>query len=71
MMRFPGDGDGDERASTHGRVQRRYEGVLSIPGGMMWQRRVDAHVLGRLVAEHRLDEPEAFELIQDSDGGAV
>ena len=28
-------------------------------------RRVDAAFLGRLVAEHRLDEDEAFELIQD------
>jgi glucuronate isomerase len=28
-------------------------------------RRVDCAFLGRLVAEHRLDEDEAFELAQD------
>jgi len=38
---------------------------LSIPARHDVARRVDCAFLGRLVAEHRLDEPEAFELIQD------
>jgi glucuronate isomerase len=28
-------------------------------------RRIDCAFLGRLVAEHRLDEDEAFEVVQD------
>ncbi|ADW69120.1 glucuronate isomerase [Granulicella tundricola] len=39
--------------------------LLSIPARHDVARRVDAAFLGRLVAEHRLDEDEAFELIQD------
>src|SRR5271155_840703 len=38
---------------------------LSIPARHDVARRVDCAFLGRLVAEGRLDEPEAFELIQD------
>jgi glucuronate isomerase len=38
---------------------------LSIPARHDVARRVDAAFLGRLVAEHRLDEDEAFELAQD------
>ncbi|SNS82939.1 glucuronate isomerase [Granulicella rosea] len=38
---------------------------LSIPARHDVARRVDSAFLGRLVAEHRLDEDEAFELIQD------
>jgi len=38
---------------------------LSIPARHDVARRVDAAFLGRLVAEHRLDEDEAFELIQE------
>jgi glucuronate isomerase len=38
---------------------------LSIPARHDVARRVDCAFLGRLVAEHRLDEDEAFELIQD------
>ncbi len=37
----------------------------SIPGRHDVARRVDASFLARLVAEHRLDEPEAFGLIED------
>ncbi|HEY0307258.1 MAG TPA: glucuronate isomerase [Acidobacteriaceae bacterium] len=38
---------------------------LSIPARHDVARRVDSAFLGRLVAEHRLDEDEAFEVIQD------
>jgi glucuronate isomerase len=38
---------------------------LSIPSRHDVARRVDCAFLGRLVAEHRLDEDEAFELVQD------
>ncbi|GAC1425585.1 MAG: glucuronate isomerase [Acidobacteriaceae bacterium] len=38
---------------------------LSIPARHDVARRVDCAFLGRLVSEHRLDEAEAFELIQD------
>ena len=38
---------------------------LSIPGRHEVARRVDAAFLARLVAEHRLDLPEAQELIED------
>ncbi len=38
---------------------------LSIPARHDVARRIDAAYLGRLVAEHRLDEEEAVELIQD------
>lgn len=38
---------------------------LSIPARHDVARRVDCAFLGRMVAEHRLDEDEAFELIQD------
>ncbi|MEG9436068.1 glucuronate isomerase [Edaphobacter sp. HDX4] len=38
---------------------------LSIPSRHDVARRVDCAFLGRLVAEHRLDEDEAFEVIQD------
>jgi glucuronate isomerase len=38
---------------------------LSIPARHDVARRVDCAFLGRLVAEHRLDESEAFELAQD------
>ncbi len=44
---------------------------LSIPARHDVSRRVDAAFLARLVAEHRLDEPEAFELIQDLTGDIV
>ncbi len=45
--------------------------LLSIPARHDVARRVDAAFLGRLVAEHRLDEDEAFELIQDLTVGLV
>jgi glucuronate isomerase len=38
---------------------------LSIPARHDVARRIDAAFLARLVAEHRLDEDEAFEVIQD------
>jgi glucuronate isomerase len=38
---------------------------LSIPARHDVARRVDCAFLGRLVAEHRLDEEEAFEVVQD------
>jgi glucuronate isomerase len=38
---------------------------LSIPARHDVARRVDCAFLGRLVAEHRLDEEEAFELVKD------
>ncbi len=38
---------------------------LSIPARHDVARRVDSAFLGRLVAEHRLDEAEAFDLIED------
>jgi glucuronate isomerase len=38
---------------------------LSIPSRHDVARRVDCAFLGRLVAEHRLDEDEAFEVVQD------
>lgn len=39
--------------------------LLSIPARHDVARRVDCAFLGRLVAEHRIDEDEAFELIED------
>jgi glucuronate isomerase len=39
--------------------------LLSIPARHDVARRVDAAFLGRLVAEHRLDKEEAFEVIHD------
>ena len=44
---------------------------LSIPARHDVARRVDSAFLGRLVAEHRLDEDEAMELIQDLTVGLV
>ena len=44
---------------------------LSIPARHDVARRVDCAYLARLVAEHRLDEPEAFELIEDLTIGLV
>ena len=44
---------------------------LSIPARHDVARRVDCAFLGRLVAEHRLDEDEAFELAQDLTVGLV
>ena len=44
---------------------------LSIPARHDVARRVDSAFLGRLVAEERLDEDEAFELIQDLTVGLV
>jgi glucuronate isomerase len=38
---------------------------LSIPSRHDVARRIDCAFLGRLVAEHRLDESEAFEVVQD------
>jgi glucuronate isomerase len=38
---------------------------LSIPARHDVARRVDCAFLGKMVAEHRLDEDEAFELVQD------
>jgi glucuronate isomerase len=38
---------------------------LSIPARHDVARRVDCAFLGRLVAEHRLEEAEAMEVIQD------
>ena len=38
---------------------------LSIPARHDVARRVDCAFLARLVAEHRLDEAEAFEVVQD------
>jgi glucuronate isomerase len=45
--------------------------LLSIPARHDVARRVDAAFLGKMVAEHRLDEDEAFELIQDLTVGLV
>ncbi len=44
---------------------------LSIPARHDVARRVDCAFLGRLVAEHRLDEDEAFEVVQDLTVGLV
>ena len=44
---------------------------LSIPARHDVARRVDSAFLARLVTEHRLDEDEAFELIQDLTVGLV
>jgi len=44
---------------------------LSIPARHDVARRVDCAFLGRLVAEHRLDEDEAFELAQELTVGLV
>jgi glucuronate isomerase len=44
---------------------------FSIPARHDVARRVDSAFLGRLVAEHRLDEEEAFEVIQDLTVGLV
>ena len=38
---------------------------LSIPARHDVARRVDSAFLARLVAEHRLDEAEAFEVVKD------
>ena len=38
---------------------------LSIPGRHDMARRVDCAFLAKLVAEHRLEEEEAFEVAQD------
>ena len=40
-------------------------GFLSIPGRHDMARRMDCAYLARLVAEHRLDEDEAFEVVHD------
>ncbi len=68
---------GDDAASAR---QRRKDGrlfyntvgfnddtraFLSIPARHDVARRVDCAFLARLVAEHRLDEDEAFEVVQD------
>ena len=45
--------------------------LLSIPARHDVARRVDCAFLGRLVAEHRLDEDEAFELAQELTVGLV
>jgi glucuronate isomerase len=45
--------------------------LLSIPARHDVARRVDAAFLGNLVAQHRLDEDEAFEVIQDLTVGLV
>ncbi len=45
--------------------------LLSIPARHDVARRVDCAFLGRLVAEHRLDEAEAFELVQELTVGLV
>jgi glucuronate isomerase len=45
--------------------------LLSIPARHDVARRIDCAFLGRLVAEHRLDEDEAFELIEDLTVGLV
>jgi glucuronate isomerase len=45
--------------------------LLSIPARHDVARRVDCAFLGRLVAEHRLDEDEAVELIRDLTVGLV
>ena len=39
--------------------------LLSIPARHDVARRIDCAFLGRLVSEHRLDEAEAFEVVQD------
>ena len=44
---------------------------LSIPARHDVARRVDCAFLGRLVAEHRLDEAEAFEVVKDLTVGLV
>jgi len=44
---------------------------LSIPARHDVARRVDCAFLGRLVAEHRLDEDEAFEVVKDLTVGLV
>ena len=44
---------------------------LSIPSRHDVARRIDCAFLGRLVAEHRLDEDEAFEVVKDLTVGLV
>ena len=44
---------------------------LSIPSRHDVARRIDCAFLGRLVAEHRLDEAEAFEVVKDLTVGLV
>jgi glucuronate isomerase len=44
---------------------------LSIPARHDVARRVDSAFLGKMVAEHRLDEDEAFELVRDLTVGLV
>ena len=45
--------------------------LLSIPARHDVARRVDCAFLGRLVAEHRLDEEEAFEVVKELTNGLV
>lgn len=45
--------------------------LLSIPARHDVARRVDCAFLARLVAEHRLEEEEAFELVQELTVGLV
>jgi len=45
--------------------------LLSIPARHDVARRIDCAFLGRMVAEHRLDEDEAFEVVQDLTVGLV
>ena len=45
--------------------------LLSIPARHDVARRVDCAFLGRLVAEHRLDEDEAFEVVKELTNGLV
>ena len=45
--------------------------LLSIPARHDVARRVDCAFLGRLVAEHRLDEDEAFEVVRELTDGLV
>jgi len=45
--------------------------LLSIPARHDVARRIDCAFLGRMVAEHRLDEDEAFEVVQELTVGLV
>lgn len=45
--------------------------LLSIPARHDVARRVDCAFLARMVAEHRLDEVEAFEVVQELTVGLV
>lgn len=44
---------------------------LSIPARHDVARRIDCAYLARLVAEHRLDEDEAYEVLQELTAGLV